>query len=815
MPPCLAHAAGPEQRAAAIVRKMTLDEKISQLHGVSDRQHDRWIPGIPRLGIPPLPMANGPAGIGPAGLIQPHATAFPAPIAVAASWDRADARDYGVAVADEIRDIGRTMVEAPTVNIARIPDSGRSFEAYGEDPVLTGELAVANIEGIQSRSVMANVKHFALNNQEDDRLFVDARADERTMREIYFPAFEQAVEVAHVASLMCAYNKVNGQYACENKALLTDVLRNDWHFDGFVVSDFGAAHDGPADAAAGMDLEMPTGDTYNDDFKALVHEGKIPVSRIDAFLQHRYSTMIRFGLFGRPVRAKPIPEAADGKVARRLASDGIVLLKNRNGLLPIGATGNGSIAVIGPAADTLLEGGGAASVLALHTISPIAALRTRFGAARIRYVPVGGVGFIDTHATLDGWVLSPPATKPGVHGVLAQYFDNTRFVGRPTLERIERIPEVRSEFGTPVAGLASDYSLRWTADLTVPTTGIYTLGTEIWGNARLLLDGKVLVDQGSHDTALKPQEASVHLEAGRTYRLQMDYVSHGRSLARIFWEWPGNAEEPGIAKAVAAARQSDVAVVFAGAWSHEGYDRASLALPGAQDRLIEAVARANPNTVVVVQSGTPVLMPWLHDVAGVLEAWFPGEEGGAAIAGILAGDRDPSGKLPLTFPAADGHVPAATPAQYPGIAHVEHYSEGLRVGYRWYDATGQRPLFPFGFGLSYTRFAFSDLAVGRRSDGTIVVRAIVTNKGTRAGAEVAQVYVGYPEAAKEPPVQLRAFARAELAAGASKRLEFVLPPRAFSYWSAAGHRWTIAPGSYTVALGDSSRNLPLHQQVTP
>ncbi|TAM27755.1 MAG: glycosyl hydrolase [Rhodanobacter sp.] len=815
MPACFARAVSPEQRADAIIKKMTLDEKISQLHGVTDSRHDRWVPGIPRLGIPPLPMANGPAGIGPAGLIQPRATAFPAPIAVAATWDRADAREYGVAVASEIRDIGRTMLEAPTVNIARIPTSGRTFEAYGEDPFLTGELAAANIEGIQSRSVIANVKHFALNNQEDDRQFVDANADERTMREIYFPPFEKAVKEAHVASLMCAYNRVNGPYACENKTLLTDVLRHDWHFDGFVVSDFGAAHDGLKDADAGMDLEMPTGETYDAKFKALVRDGRIPMSRIDTMLRHRYSAMIRLGLFDQPLPAEqPIPETKDGKVAEQLASDAMVLLKNQGDLLPIRSANNPTIAVIGPAADTLLEGGGAASVLALHTISPIAAMRARFGAARIRYVPVGGVGFIDPRATLDGWVLSPPSAKPGVHGVLAEYFDNTHFAGKPRFKRIERIPEVSSEFGTPIAGLPIDYSLRWTADLVVPVTGTYTLGTEAWGNARLLLDGKVLVDAGGHHTELTPKSATVHLQVGHTYRLQMDYVSHARSLARVLWTWPKGMDEPGTARAVAAARHADIAVVFAGAWSHEGYDRASLALPGAQDRLIEAVAAANPHTVVVVQSGNAVLMPWLHEVAGVLDAWFPGEEGGAAIAGILAGDHDPSGKLPLTFPAANGQVAASTPAQYPGIDHVEHYSEGLRVGYRWYDATGHKPLFPFGFGLSYTHFGFTDMDVTPQHDGSVIVHATVTNQGARAGAEVAQVYVGYPAAAGEPPVQLRGFAKVHLAAGASKQLKFVLPPRAFSSWSVAKHGWAITPGSYTVAVGDSSRDLPLRQQVS-
>jgi beta-glucosidase len=492
---CVAQTVTPKQRANAIIQKMTLDEKVAQLHGVINQEQDRWIPGIERLGIPPLPMANGPAGIGPAGLIQPRATAFPAPIAVAASWDIEDAREYGTAVAGEIRDIGRTMLEAPTVNIARIPTSGRTFEGYGEDPFLTSKIGVANIEGIQSLHVIANVKHFALNNQEANRQFVDAFADERTMREIYFPAFESAIKVGHVASLMCAYNKVNGKYACENKSLMTDVLRKDWGFDGFIVSDFGAAHDGIEDAKAGMDLEMPTGKTYNQNFETQVRDGKIPESQIDAFLRHRYVAMIRLGLFDTPITTSPIPEATNGTIAQRLASEGMVLLRNEDGILPLDATTSKTIAVIGPAADVLVEGGGAASVLPLHAITPIQALRARFGDEQIRYVPVGGVGFIDPHDTIDGYSLTPPASKPGEQGVLAEYFDNTSFSGTPKVMRTERIPEILSEFGAPVAGLSSNFSLRWTANLTPPASGTYTFGTEMWGKMRLFLDGKLLIDQ--------------------------------------------------------------------------------------------------------------------------------------------------------------------------------------------------------------------------------------------------------------------------------------------------------------------------------
>ncbi|MDE3148161.1 MAG: glycoside hydrolase family 3 C-terminal domain-containing protein [Acidobacteriota bacterium] len=811
--PAQAQAPTPEQRADAIVKQMTLDEKIAQIHGVATPEHFRWVEGVPRLGVPPLPMANGPAGIGPADRVQPHATAFPAPIAVAASWDRDDAREYGVVVADEFQDIGRKMLEGPTVNIARIPVAGRTFEAYGEDPFLSGEIAVANIDGIQSRHVIANVKHFALNNQELNRTSVNAIADERTMREIYFPAFEAAIRTAHSGSVMCSYNKVNGDYACQNKFLLTDVLRNDWHFDGFVVSDFGAAHDGPADAAAGLDLEMPTGRTYNAAFAAQVRDGTIPVSTIDAFLRHRYATMIRLGLFDEPATMSPIPEQADGAIAERLAEHGIVLLRNQKNILPLDPSGTGSIAVIGPDADSLMEGGGAAYVLALHTINPLQAMRTRFGSNRIQFVPVGGPGFIDPRDTIDGSALAPPHATSGQHGVLAEYFDNTTLSGKPMITRTVRIPETLSEFGGPIPGLTSNFSLRWTADLTPPATGDYTLGTEIWGKMRLYLDGKLLIDQTQKQSPFTPGTATVHLEAGRAYALRAEYISEGRGIARVFWQLPAGIDPPGIAQAVDAAQHASVAIVFAGAWAHEGWDRASLALPGAQDSLIEAVAKANPNTIVVLQTGEPVLMPWINDVAAVVEAWFPGEEGGTAIARVLAGDVNPSGKLPITFPPSDAELPASTPDQYPGIHGVEHYSEGLKVGYRWFDAEQKTPLFPFGFGLSYTQFAFSNLAVSPQPDGSVAVHVTVANTGTRPGAEVAQIYVGYPKETGEPPLQLRGFSKVQLQPGESKQLEFNLEPRAFSYWSVADHGWKVAPGSYSISAGSSSRDLPLHAQI--
>lgn len=809
---CWSQTLTPEQRAEAIISKMTLAEKIQQLHGAASKVHQRWVPGIEGLGIPPLTMGNGPAGIGPTDVVQPHATAFPSPIAVAASWDRHDAWLYGASVADEMQAIGRTMLEAPTVNICRIPASGRTFEGYGEDPFLSAETAVANIKGIQSLNMLANVKHFALNNQEADRQFVDVIADERTMREIYFPAFEAAVKSANVASLMCSYNKINGDYACENKYLLKDVLRTDWGFNGFVVSDFGAAHDGRHDLFAGLDLEMPQGDTYNSKFEQLVKDDIVTTRQIDDLLRHRYATMIRFGLFDHKAQTHAIAEEEHGETARLLAADSIVLLRNQESLLPLDEDRVKSIAVVGPAADQLVEGGGAASVLPLHTITPIQGIRNRFAAAQIRYVPVSSVGFIDPHDTIDGLSLSPAGASSRKDGITAEYFANTSFSGAPHVVRTERLPEIRSEFGAPIPDMLPNFSLRWTGILKVPATGDYTLGIELWGKMRLFLDGQLILEQ-SNSRDLQALSRKISLQQGHAYTLRAEYISTGRGLARIFWALPTGIDPPSLIRAVEAARSSDVAIVFAGTWAHEGFDASTLALPRSQNQLIEAVAAANPRTIVVLQSGTPVLMPWINKVASVLEAWFPGEEGGAAIAAVLSGDVNPSAKLPLTFPMSDDQVPTSSADQYPGINRTEHYTEGLNVGYRWQDSRHKTPLFPFGFGLSYTRFKLSDLTYEVLADHTINVSVTVENQGPRAGAIIPQLYVTYPGSAGEPPVQLRGFAKVYLPSRTIQKVHFRLEARDFSIWSIASHSWNIVPGEYILAAGDSSRNLLLRKTI--
>jgi beta-glucosidase len=653
----------PEARAKAIVAKMTVDEKIDQLHGIRDDAKDlyRVVPAIPHLGIPALLLTNGPAGVSTGGSRnpdhQPLATALPAPISLAASFDVTQADAYGAVGGAETLDVGRNVLEGPTVGIARVPVNGRTFEGYGEDPYLAARMAVHDINGVQGKGVIANVKHYVGNDQETNRFGVNDDVDERTLREIYLPPFEAAVKDAHVGSVMCAYPKINGTFNCENPVLLNGVLKKEWGFDGFVFSDFGAVHSTVGSANAGLDLETPTGSNYSTSkVKAALADGSVKQSTIDEKLVRRYTTMIRLGLFDRTPTVTPIPAQADGAVARHLAEEGMVLLKNDGNLLPLSKTSPKSIALIGD--DKARTGGGGSShVKPLYTVTPSQGLKNRAGSG-----------------------------------------------------------------------------------------------------------------------------VSITTDPGRT-----------------------------VSSAVAKARAADIAIVMVTDEEGEGKDRPNLTLPNNQDALVSAVVAANPKTVVVSKTGGPVLMPWLSKVPAVLQAWYPGEEDGNAVADVLFGAFNPSGKLPVTFPQRETDVPADTPARYPGVDGTAHYSEGILVGYRHYDAKNIAPLFPFGYGLSYTSFAYANLKI----TGT-TVEADVTNTGTRTGAEIAQVYVGSPSSAAVPeaPQELAGFQKVLLKAAETKHVTFTLNDRSFSHWDTASHGWKITAGRYQILVGGGSRDIRLRGSVT-
>ena len=662
----------PDARARAIVQQMTLDEKVLELHGVGGSSPNiRIVPAIPRLNIPAFVITNGPDGA-TNGTVKPvpPATAVPVTLSLASSWDVSQANLYGMVVGNEARILGNDLIEGPDMNLARIPQGGRTFENLGEDPFLAGQMAAADIQGIQSQGEIAEAKHFAGNEQEANRFALNDTIDERTLHELYLAPFEASVIQGRVGAVMCAYPQVNGTYSCENATLLNQILKGSWGFKGIVTSDFGAVHSTIASANNGLDLEMPSGKYFGSNLATAVQSGQVPMSVIDDKLIRRFRLTMQMGLWDHPPVAQSISstlQKIDGAIARTLAEEGMVLLKNSGGLLPLNASKLHSIALLGGsewAGNAKTGGGGSSAVVPLYTVSPQAGLQNRVGSS-----------------------------------VTVTYNDGS--------------------------------------DLT---------------------------------------------------------------------------------SAQAVAKAADIAIIMVGDSRKEGQD-ASIALSGNQDALISAVAAANKNTIVVVKSGSAVLMPWANQIPAILEAWYPGEEDGNAVAGVLFGDFNPSGKLPMTFPMSVSDLPANTPSQYPsqpvpsGTIAQANYSEGLDMGYRYYDAKNITPLFPFGFGLSYTTFAYKNLRLIPGFRNTVTVNFDITNTGTRLGAEVAQVYVSMPSAAGEPPHVLAGFEKLRLNPRETGHASITLNIRAFQHWDSTRHTWAITPGTYQILVGSSSRNILLQASV--
>jgi beta-glucosidase len=663
----------PQARTSKLLAAMTLQNKLALFTGVDPHAalgvadgplYVGYVPGNPALCMPALTLNDGPAGIADT---QVGTTSFPAPIALAATWDTSLQRAFGDALGDEAYRKGVDVLLAPDVNIARIPESGRNFEAFGEDPYLSGQTGAAEIEGIQQNPVIATVKHFAVYSQETNRYYVSSNLDERTLHEIYLPPFATAITQARVGAVMCAYGGMNNVMNCQNPLLLTQVLRDQFAFKGLVMSDWGATWSTGPSAEAGLDLEMPGQTFYGSALAAAVAAGTVSTTTVDTMARDILTPMFRLGLFDTPppplssVASTDVSTEAHQELAVKIAEQGTVLLKDDSNTLPLSLGSGDSLAVVGaPATEDVQQfaaGAGSSFVSGAPVVGPLAALTAR-------------------------------ASRVGA------------------------------------------------------TVGYATGG------------------------------------------------------------------DPGAA--VALASSSTVAVVFAYDQEHESSDLTTLALPGGQDALIEQVAAANPHTVVVLDTGGPVLMPWLAQVSAVVEAWYPGQADGTAIAAVLFGDVNPSGKLPQTFPASDAQVPASSPDQWPGARDAQdaEFTEGIDVGYRWYDATKQTPLFPFGFGLSYTTFGYTHLKISRKGR-TASVSFTVTNTGSRAGSEVPQLYVDDPAAAHEPPKQLVGYTKVFLRPRRSVRVTLSLTRRSFSYWDTTVHKWRAAPGLYRIDVGSSSRDILL------
>jgi beta-glucosidase len=698
----------PDERASMVVKEMTIDEKINMLHGtgmqglspmsplaVSSNGGAGYVPGIPRLGIPAIQMSDAAYGVRNSGENGRYSTALPSDVAGAASWDLDAAYEYGALIGRELRAQGFNMSLGGGTNLTREPRNGRTFEYLGEDPVLAGKMVGSVMKGLQAQHVLGDIKHYALNDQESGRNAVNITIDKRAARESDLLAFEIGLQESDVAAVMCSYNRLDGVYACENKYLLTDVLKKDWNFKGFVLSDWGGTHSTEKASAAGMDHEEPGWIFYGEDLKKAVESGKVPATELDDHVHRILRAMFATGVIDDPPQKSVVDVVGGFEVTQKLAEQSTVLLKNDHGQLPLDASKIHSIAVIGPHADVgMISGGGSAQV-----------------------DPPGGNAIM------------PPGKG----------------------------------------------QTRWLEKIWFPTSPLKAIRA-------------------------KAPDAKVQFASGA---------------------------DP--AAAAALAKSADVAIVFAYQWESEGMDLESLSLPEHQDELIAKVAAANPHTIVVIESGSPVTMPWVDQVSGILEAWYAGSRGAEAVANVIFGDVNPSAKLPMTFPKSEADLPhpkivqppkAAVDADRQGWKRIAAglpsfpvtYDEGVKVGYKWYDAENKPVLFPFGYGLSYTTYSYSSLKVTPGKNPRVTFT--ITNTGNRAGAEVAEVYASLPAAAAEPPKRLVGWSKVKLNGGESKEVTVEIDPKYLSIFNVEHNGWQLLPGDYGFMVGGSSQSLPLKESVT-
>jgi beta-glucosidase len=697
----------PDERASLVVKEMTLDEKISLLHGtgmeglspmsplaVKSNGGAGYVVGVPRLGIPAIQMSDAAYGVRSSGENGRYSTALPADVAAAASWDLDAAHEYGALIGRELRAQGYNMSLGGGTNLTREPRNGRTFEYLGEDPILAGKMVGSVMKGLQAQHVLGDIKHYALNDQESGRNAVNVNIDKRAARESDLLAFEIGLQESDAAAVMCSYNRVNGDYACENKYLLTDLLKKDWSFKGFVLTDWGGAHSMAKASAAGLDHEEPGWIFFGDDLKQAVESGKVPAAEVDDHVHRILRSMFATGVVDDPPQKSVVDVVGGFVVAQKIAEQSTVLLKNDHGQLPLDASKIHSIAVIGPHADVgMISGGGSAQV-----------------------DPPGGNAIM-------------PSGKGQTH---------------------------------------------WLEEIWFPTSPLKSIRAKI-------------------------PAANVQFDSGA---------------------------DP--AAAAAVAKNADVAIVFAYQWESEGMDLDSLSLPHHQDELIAKVAAANLHTVVVIESCSPVTMPWVDQVSAVLEAWFAGSRGAEAVANIIFGDVNPSAKLPITFPKSEADLPhptivkppkATTDADSQGWKRIAAglptfqitYDEGVKVGYKWYDAEKKPVLFPFGYGLSYTTYSYSNLKVTPGKNPRVTFT--VTNTGDRAGAEVAEVYASLPPGAAEPPKRLVGWSKVKLNAGESKDVVVEVDPKYLSIFNVEHNGWQLIPGDYGIMVGGSSQDLPLKESV--
>jgi beta-glucosidase len=801
------------QRVEELLKKLTLNEKVSLLSG-----RDIWntVP-VQRLGIPSIVMTDGPHGVRPThpdvGRKMGPVTAFPTGISMGASWNPELIEQVGQALGEETRGMDCDILLGPCVNIVRDPRGGRNFETYSEDPYHAGRMAVAFINGLQSRGVGASLKHYAVNNYEIERFRASSNLDERTLREIYLPQFETAVKDAHPWTVMCSYNRINGTYAGENEYLLKKILKEEWGFEGAVISDWGATHTVFDSVANGLDLEMPGPARYYRLLEDAVHNWQIDEAVVDDAVRRVLRLVVLSGRMDGKTSAGSVNTLEHQVLARRLAEEAITLLKNDGDILPLDKNRLQSVAVIGPnAASAVISGGGSSRAEPPYRVNPLEALKKVLEVAYER----GSDNYDIPFEVPQAWM----RTKDARPGLYCEAYASTDFSGEPLFTQENAGAEYW--FHANWSSKTPPRSVRWTTRLTVPEDGSYLFHLGHSGTMRLYLDDELILENSSPDPEtyrpIEPTKVVREMKAGRAYDFRIEYLRRDDNWLIAYKLGLGLTFPPGLdarlERAVSLARGSEVALVFAGypdAFESEGTDRPSIELLGKQNELIAAVAAANPRTVVVLNAGAPVTMPWLDKVAAVVQAYYPGMENGNAVANVLMGQVNPSGKLPVTYPKRLEDSPAYINASFPGCREV-NYGEGIFVGYRYYDKKDVEPLFPFGHGLSYTTFAYSGLKVAKKvkAGQNVEVSLTVTNTGKVVGKEVVQLYVSDLKSfLPRPTKELKGFAKIDLKPGEAQVVTFSLDERALAFYDPQKKAWVAEPGEFEVLVGSSSRDIRL------